>query len=165
MIWEKQAGESAAAYLWFCRYRDYPKDQGEPRSAEKVRQKYGKKPSYRRQLERWASKYDWIKRVEAYDAYLDEKKRNIRENEILAAEREHIQFADSIMLKLKQRLNCLDPESLTNREFIALINLTVRIKREALGIAAKYEVTQKTDLDDYLAEELLERSRELLKRD
>ncbi len=44
---DKLPKETSIAYEWFCKYRD----MGIKRSTAKVVQKYGRKPTYRRQLE------------------------------------------------------------------------------------------------------------------
>ena len=60
MEWEKKTNETGKAYMWFCRYRD----MGWERSIAKVVQKHGGNSAT---LFRWSSKYDWVRRAEAYD--------------------------------------------------------------------------------------------------
>lgn len=64
--WESPIeNETDKAFEWFCRYRDY----GADRSLDKVREKYGKKEAYVRQLEKWSKNFSWVSRALAFDAY------------------------------------------------------------------------------------------------
>lgn len=61
--WDRQPGETATAYERFVVYLRL----GENRSLRAVATKLGKGESYVRQLEKWSSKYEWVRRVEAHD--------------------------------------------------------------------------------------------------
>lgn len=69
--WDRQDGETDKAFAAFCIYRD----MGSERSYKDVRIKFGKQPNYERMLQRWGSQHRWVERATAYDAYLDEQKR------------------------------------------------------------------------------------------
>src|SRR5438445_12291331 len=61
-LWERQPAESSKAFAAFCRYRDLgPAD----RSTAKVAQKLGRSKTL---IDRWSSRWSWVKRVEAWDA-------------------------------------------------------------------------------------------------
>ena len=64
--WHRWSEESDTAYDRFMAYLK----MGTGRSLDKVRQEYGKSTAYKRQLERWSSKYDWIDRATSYDEFL-----------------------------------------------------------------------------------------------
>ena len=61
--WLRQPNESAQAYAAFCVYRDL----GADRSFVAASQRCGKSVSI---LSRWSSRWNWVSRVQAYDAYL-----------------------------------------------------------------------------------------------
>ena len=73
-IWTRQEGETATAYAAFCTYRDL----GPRRSLAKA---YGHQKGTKRAQQasghwkRWYRTKNWKNRAEAYDAHLDEKKR------------------------------------------------------------------------------------------
>ena len=159
-IWERLEDETSKAYQWFCNYRDL----GPERSLVKVAQNAGKGKNYKVQLERWSLKYDWVCRCEAYDTYLEGERRSAQENEILKTAREHIRLSDAIMKKVKIRLTALDPNELSPRELALFIELAVRMKREALGIANTIEVKSEVTVENKLAEEMIQRTQMLLER-
>lgn len=62
--WDQREGETDKAYSAFVDYMHL----GVDRSLDKLRQKYAKSPSYKRQLQTWSSQYLWVSRASAYDA-------------------------------------------------------------------------------------------------
>lgn len=64
--WERQPDETPKAYEAFALYRD----AGSDRSIAKVAEKLGKSEAL---LNRWSSKYEWVKRVAAWDDEADRK--------------------------------------------------------------------------------------------
>lgn len=70
--WDRKPQEAPAAFEMFAHYRD----QGPQRSLARVRQAFGKKPSYLRQIQRWSSTHRWVERATAWD---DEQDRLARE--------------------------------------------------------------------------------------
>lgn len=67
--WEQLPDETDTAYHRFSIYLK----MGPDRTLEKTRKELGKASGYCRQLETWSSKYNWVKRVQAYDRYLIRK--------------------------------------------------------------------------------------------
>ena len=69
-IWERQEGESDKAYSCFCAYRDSPP----PRNLNAVyREKTGRKQAddISGEWKQYKSKFEWDKRVAAYDGRLE----------------------------------------------------------------------------------------------
>lgn len=66
VAWSVQEGESAKAFAWFQRYLDL----GPARSIRKLREAYGKKVSYERQLEEYSRRHAWVTRARAWDTSL-----------------------------------------------------------------------------------------------
>ena len=64
--WERQEGETLRAFACFEIYRNMLPVE---RSLVKVRQQFGRKTGYLRQLEKWSSKYAWVRRSQDFDAY------------------------------------------------------------------------------------------------
>jgi len=73
--WEREEGESEAAFVAFAAYRDEPP----PRSIARAAQRLGKA---RQLLEGWSAKNGWVRRVSAYDRHLDTVRRQARLEEI-----------------------------------------------------------------------------------
>lgn len=72
-LWERQPEETARAFEAFCVYRNL----GANRSIRKTAQELNKNCTT---IAEWSSKYDWVKRVAAWDAEQD----RIARNEMLA---------------------------------------------------------------------------------
>ncbi len=66
--WERWPDETDLGYHRFTVYLEL----GPERSLEGVRQKVGKSRAYKRQLEKWSSKYNWVQRAGEYDRYVFE---------------------------------------------------------------------------------------------
>lgn len=68
-IWERQAGETGKAYAAFCVYRDQGPSSRSLRSTCEAF--YNGTTSNLTQIAEWSRKYDWVFRVDAYDAEQD----------------------------------------------------------------------------------------------
>lgn len=91
--WERQEKETSKAWNAFRLYRDMdPAD----RTIKAVAKKLGY--SVTALCERWSRLNDWVSRAGAYDAHMDELKRNQRERERLAASDRRIQLAKNMQL-------------------------------------------------------------------
>lgn len=165
MLWDKREDESAKAYEWFCRYRD----MGPDRSHDKLHQKYSESTSKKSVTLRWSSKYAWVERAEAYDAHLEAIKRKTNEDRVRKTAEEHIGVADRIMDLALCKLALLEGMEVKPNEVKGLIELSVKMKRDALGVADKHEVSGEIHVDykvaKKLSDDLLERSRRLLGMD
>ena len=104
--WDAQPMESEKAYRWFCRYRDY----GEHRSYATIVREFGGKPSYVRQLQRWASKYQWQDRVRAFDASIGERAAEVIADERIDMARRLARLEERYLLRLEEVVDALHPE-------------------------------------------------------
>jgi len=160
--WDKQPGESQKAYAWFCRYRDYGMD----RSMAKVLRKYIGKTSSAVHSH-WSARYDWVKRAEAYDGYLEKERRKEYEAYNLEMGKRHIQQARALQEKAMVRLQQLDPTEMTPTELLRFLDLGMKIEKDSLP-ASDGMATEKADKDDIigqrLSKELLDRTERLLQR-
>ncbi len=161
-LWERQAEETETSYLWFSRYRDY----GPERSIAKLVQKYGRKKSYKSQLDKWSSQYRWQERIVAYERHLDEQKRTTLENERLQMAREHIEVADRTMEVFLKLLAAIDTKNVNPSAAKSLGEFAVKTKRDALGVVEEHRITGELNVNDRksvrLSEELLAVTQKLL---
>jgi len=74
--WDRQPGESSRAYAHFCLYRD----KGVSRSLRALEHVDGCTSGYR-QLGRWSSRWQWVKRYQDYDDHLQRQDRLRQEKE------------------------------------------------------------------------------------
>ena len=158
--WEHLQSETQLAYEWFCRYRD----MGAERSMAKLVQNYTRKKSYKSQLQVWSKKYNWNKRVMMYDSYLNTQKLVELENEILKAAREHILLADKIMKILLVKLESLENIEFSPMQWKALAEFAIKTKRDASGIAERFDVLGDADVRHKVSQRMVEEIREINKR-
>jgi len=160
--WDRLEGETSLAYEWFCRYRD----MGPDRSHAKLVHAYGKKLSYKAQIQVWSKRFEWIARAEAYDQYLEGQKRLNLEDEQMKAIREQVQLSNKVMEMLLKHLVLVDSMKITPLQWKGLAEFAVKTKRDALGLADKVEMTGQINVRDEnavrICDEILERTERLL---
>ena len=170
-IWERQKDESSKAYAAFCVYRDL----GPDRSLEKTREILGKSAGYTRWMQTWSSKYDWVTRAQAYDDYIEGKKRKKNEKEILEMAERHVKLAKAFQQRIAQALQQIDPAQLSPSDMAKWLDVATKLERLSIGepieigkqevqgqVTQRYEydVTQRIISDPeavQLAEQLLRR--------
>ena len=82
---------------------------------------------------RWSKKYEWVRRVTAYDDQLDQKRRQENEKEILEMGKRHAKTALLLQSVALERLQKLDPEELGATEIRRFVIEAARLEREARG--------------------------------
>ena len=127
-IWERQKNESSKAYAAFCVYRDL----GPERSLEKVRQNLDK-PRTRKWLGDWSVKYNWVERAQAYDDYIERKKREEKENAILEMAERHAKLAMAFQQRVAQRLQQIDPAELSPSDIAKWLDIATKLERLSRG--------------------------------
>lgn len=126
-IWERRPGETAKAYAAFCVYRDL----GPSRSLEKAAQAMGYKS--RKNFSVWHSKHEWVKRAEAYDEYLERRKREEHEKAILEMAERHARLAVAFQQKIAQRIQMIDPNELTPQDLARWLEIATKLERLSRG--------------------------------
>lgn len=95
--WEKQRGETGAAFAAFAAYRD----MGPLRAARKVAQQIGKSASL---IEKWSATNDWVERCHEFDIHMDRARLATSEREWERTHARHAVIAGSITSALEARL-------------------------------------------------------------
>jgi len=171
-IWERQPDEGSKAYAAFCVYRDL----GPERSLDKALSEANKKPTNRRHWSRWMEKYRWYERAQAYDDYIEEKKREKNEKAILDMADRHARLAMAFLQRVAQRLQQIDPSELSPADMAKWLDVATKLERLSRGEPTEigkqevegqvtqryeYDITQKIISDPeavHLAEQLLRRA-------
>jgi len=148
-LWERQPGEGSKAYAAFCVYRDL----GPERSLEKVRQNLDK-PRTRKWLGDWSVKYNWVERAQAYDDYIERKKREKNEKEILEMAERHAKLAKAFLLMIAQALQQIDPAQLSPSDMAKWLEVATKLERLSRGVPTEIgkqevqgQVTQRYEYD------------------
>jgi hypothetical protein len=95
--WEKQPHESRQAYANYVVYRDL----GPRRSLAKAAPDTGKSLAT---ITDQSKKYRWVERCDAYDVYMEERYREARESELMAAERREAQLGTTMTVLAARRI-------------------------------------------------------------
>lgn len=124
--WERQKGESARAYEAFATYRD----MGASRSHNKVVQKLGKN---RATISLWSSKYEWVKRVSAWDAEQDRITREAQINEIKNMRKRHADLANAMLVKAAKALQRLPDDEIKAMDVSRMVETASKLERISRG--------------------------------
>ncbi len=133
--WERQPFESSRAYSYFCLYRNT--DQLE-RSVKKVAEKVGRSV---RMMWDLSSKWDWLKRAEAYDLHMQRLKQAAQEKaRIEMAERQAKEGTTLQNIAMGGIKNLLDEKGQVRKDIemtpsviARLLEVGVKIERLARG--------------------------------
>ncbi|MGN5379061.1 hypothetical protein ACQ4WX_22075 [Streptomyces lasalocidi] len=139
-VWERQPGESAAAWEAFACYRDL----GLSRSVSKVADALNKA---RTLIERWSTAHQWVLRAEAWDREQDRLWRGERQQAAREVARRHARLASAAQAKIVAQLQQLDPSRLSPADVIRWLEINVRIERQAYGIDLAEAVNGSTSPD------------------
>lgn len=130
--WEKREDESAKAYAAFCVYRDTP---------TKVR-----KINRENMDKKWALKFKWRDRAEAYDVYLDGIKREAHQEEIKEMRRRHAELAMDMLNKAAMVLATIEPEEVKPGDLSRLVDVATKLERISRGDVG--DVVEQRDSED-----------------
>lgn len=134
--WERQRGESQKAFEAFAIYRD----MGPTRSLLKVTQKLTKSETL---IKRWSSKWNWVDRIQLYDAEMDRQQLLQQEEERKQMAERHAKQALLFQNKIIERLRTIDPNRLTPADLIRWFEVAVKVERQARGESDKHEIEHK----------------------
>lgn len=141
--WERQPGETEAPWAAFVIFRDLTSSRTIQRAAEITAEtRRGTADSVRTQFTIWAKKYRWRERAEAYDIYLDRRRREARETEMEAIDRRQMQEGQTLQTAGMRRIVgdaragviALEPNTMDWSDAFRSIELGTRMERNAAGL-------------------------------
>lgn len=124
--WERQPEETTKAFEAFCVYRDL----GTERSIAKAGKQLGKN---RVTLEGWSSKYDWVKRVAAWDAEQDRIARKAQQEDIKKMRKRHAGVATAMLMKAAAALQQIPPEEIKASDISRMVEVASKLERISRG--------------------------------
>lgn len=143
--WERQPGETEKAYEAFLVY----KNMGAGRTIVAV----GRRLSKSRQLmTRWATRYNWKERVQAFDRENERIEQGRIQKERAAMIKRHIKMGLAVQGKALKALDRMDPESLTPGNIREFLRFGVMLEKETRAVEErKQEAGQGQDAAQMLA--------------
>lgn len=127
-IWEKQSYETHTEFKYFIIHRDL----GITRTLKKSSEIAGKSVKL---FEKASAKNKWTERCHAYDVYLDKIKLKENEQAIIDMSKRHIQISLMIQKVLIEKIKTLQPRDVTVKELSRLLDVSVRMERDARGLS------------------------------
>lgn len=124
--WERQKGETSRAYEAFTVYRD----MGAGRSQAKTSQKLGKNS---RTIADWSTKYEWVKRVAAWDAEQDRIARQAQIDEIKKMRKRHADLATAMLVKAARALSKLPEDEIKATDVSRMVETASKLERISRG--------------------------------
>lgn len=156
-IWERQKSERSKAFYLFTLYRDL----GPLRTINKVQDTYSEeqgKTISLNQLHKYSGRCEWVKRVEAYDDYVDGLLRLEHEQAILEMVKRHSERSEEFQEKIKELIE--DPEfeemSPTQKAWALNTNIHSYVKIALLERLSRGETTDKTETNTNLKAEKID---------
>ena len=125
-LWERQPEETARAFEAFVIYRD----MGANRSIRKTAQQLNKNCTT---IAEWSSKYDWVKRVAAWDAEQDRIARNELMAEMAATRKKQRKQAQRMQEKGMELLESISLGDAKLSEIVSLLKAGMEQERIAIG--------------------------------
>lgn len=196
-LWEQQPGESSTLFAHFVVYRDmrYPKVDKPVKDADGNIKKAvtetimdGTVPYVKRSIRKTAeilgmnkrtianqsTKWDWVRRCEAYDAHVDRVNREANEAAIRKMKQDHALLAQQMIRKATRRLLTMPDDEITAAELARMVDVGVKVERlsrgestenQAVTHSGEVEVKQEAPLDlSGLSNEELDQFERLLEK-
>jgi hypothetical protein len=129
--WERQHGEPTKGHTAFRIYRDLPATR---RNLEAVAVEVG--TSYRT-VRRWAERWDWRRRAEAWDDACHNIEDQERLEAIRAMHATHRQAGRAAVLKALEALGKVDPEAMPIGVIARLLDLGAKLERSTLIVSVE----------------------------
>ena len=123
--WERQRGETPKAFEAFAIYRDM-----EDRTLQKVAVQLGKSTTL---MSRWSSKYDWKKRVGAWEAELDKQARQAQVDEIRKMRKRHADMATAMLAKAAKALKQIPEKEVKASDVSRMVEVASKLERISRG--------------------------------
>lgn len=128
--WERQKGETARAFEAFAVYRD----MGPGRSINKTAQALHKN---RTTIGEWSSKYEWVKRVSAWDAEQDRIARQKNTEEIKKMRKRHTDLASAMLVKAARALQRIPEDEIKAADVSRMVETASKLERISRGDAGE----------------------------
>lgn len=162
-LWEQQPGESGALFAHFVYYRDmrYPKvtrqgKDGKEATIETIMD--GTVPYVKRSLRKTAealgmnkrtianqsTKWDWVRRCEAYDAHVDRMNREANEAAIRKMKQDHALLAQQMIRKATRRLLTMPDDEISAAELARIVDVGVKVERLSRGESTENQAVTHT---------------------
>ena len=142
--WERQIGESEAAFEAFTFYRN----QEGRRSVRKGAQSFSKSYTL---LRKWSAKNNWVERCRAWDnEQLRLQQEQARQEEKIARNRQR-KIGETMQAKALQWMNAVKPEEMDGNVAVKMMQLGIQLENAAISRTLEEFMVQTETTDNFLA--------------
>jgi hypothetical protein len=134
--WERLTGESGAAYVAFCAFRDLGLERNIRRAVDSAEKDEAVRGKRYRVWRNWCSQYRWRDRAADYDRYMEKLKQTEKRKTIEAQEETHRAVTGKMLAVVSKKLDLMDPADLTQGTVTEWVETAIRAEREAAGLVA-----------------------------
>ena len=134
--WERLAGETSAAFAAFCCYRDCGVERNIRKAVESVEKDTAAQGKKYKVWRNWSTAFRWRERAGDYDKYIERLKQAELRKTIEAQGEQHRAVTGKMLEVVKKKLDCMNPQELTQGNVAEWVNTAIKADREAAGLAA-----------------------------
>jgi len=128
--WERLSGESSAAFLAFCVYRDFGADRNIRRAIASIEKDDGVRAKRYRMWRNWATQFRWRERAGDYDKYIEGLKQTEVRKTIEAQGEKHRAVTGKMLDVVCKKLDTMNPEDLTQGTVTEWVQTAIKSERE-----------------------------------
>ena len=142
--WERLRGETGAAFAAFCVFRDYGPERNIIRAVvASEKDKTGRQSRYLL-WRKWSMKFQWVKRADDYDQYIEKLKQAEIRKTIEAQGKVHREITGKMLQIVGKKLDTMNPEKLAQGNITDWVETAIRAEREAAGLVTGYDGKQES---------------------
>jgi hypothetical protein len=134
--WERLQGETSSAFAAFCAFRDFGAERNIRKAVEAIEIDEGLKAKRYRMWRNWAVQYRWRERAADFDKYIEKLKQTELRKTIEAQGEKHRAVTGKMLDVVKQKLENMNPDDLTQGNVNEWVQTAIKTEREAAGLIA-----------------------------
>jgi hypothetical protein len=133
--WERLTGESSLAFAAFCAFRDYGPERSIRKAVEAAEKDENKRDKRYRVWRNWCTQFRWRERAAGFDRYTEKLKQEEFRKTIEAQGEMHRKVTGKMLEVVKEKLERMNPEDLSQGAVAEWVQTAIRAEREAAGLA------------------------------
>jgi len=140
--WERLTGETSEAFYAFSIFRDFGLDRNIKRAVESIEKDECIRSKKYRMWRNWAAKFRWNVRAADYDRWRESLKQTEVRKNIEAQGEKHRLVTGKMLDVVIKKLDCMNPEDLTQGAVTEWVNTAIKTEREMAGIVSSNGKTE-----------------------
>ena len=134
--WEKLTGESSLAFAAFCAFRDCGAERNIRKAVETAEKDESSVLKRYKVWRNWSTQFRWKERAADYDRFVEKLKLTELRKTIEAQGEKHREVTGKMLDVVKQKLENMNPDDLTQGNVNEWVQTAIKAEREAAGLIA-----------------------------